>query len=171
MIKGYPSSFTEEQLKELIGPDTIKKVKFSYSVAEVTFVSVKMAKQALIIDGVKISGNKLSVRPLDDGKSREQVKVKPPSTEANNLYVQHLPKDQSEVQVRRAFARFGRISSFRLVSKEQFSTNIAFVGFSNPDHAKAAFDRIAFEEEETLGPKLTLCWHKPKADAKNQLMK
>lgn len=110
---------------------------------------------------------------LDSGKESTAAKFKVPSSDPtglNNLYVTDIPKELIDVQVRRTFARYGKISSFSLVSKEQFATNIAFVGFMNPEHARAAFERIQQEEEETLGSKVKLFWHKPKADLKNQLI-
>jgi RNA recognition motif-containing protein len=56
--------------------------------------------------------------------------------------VKSLGKELSGDEIRRAFARFGKISSFNLVNKPEFSTNVAFVGFVNPDHAKAAFENV-----------------------------
>lgn len=53
--------FSEKDLKELIGPETIVSVNFTQTKAEVTFKSLKLAQRALIIDGVPINGSKLSV--------------------------------------------------------------------------------------------------------------
>ena len=71
-----------------------------------------------------------------------------------------LGKELSGDDIRRAFARFGKISSFNLVNKPEFSTNVAFVGFVNPDHAKAAFENVL--REANLG-KFEVCWHRAKS--------
>jgi hypothetical protein len=63
-ISGYPRTFSEKDLRDLIGQETISKIHFTSKMAEVTFNSVKLAQRALVIDGVPISGNRLSVKPL-----------------------------------------------------------------------------------------------------------
>jgi RNA recognition motif-containing protein len=56
--------------------------------------------------------------------------------------VKDLCKTATEDQVRRVFARFGKISSFNLVNKDTFPTNIAFVAYYNSENAKLAFDNV-----------------------------
>jgi len=82
------------------------------------------------------------------------------------LYIKNIPKHLTSTEVRRIFARFGKISSFSLVNKEQFSTNICYVGFMNPNHAKSAFETVKKEELENC----EVFWHKNKANLKNQLL-
>jgi RNA recognition motif-containing protein len=53
--------------------------------------------------------------------------------------VTRIPKDLSESDVRRKFAIFGRISSFKLVNEESYTTNIAYVAFCSSSHALSAF--------------------------------
>jgi hypothetical protein len=43
VISGYPQSYTENDLKELIGPETIDSVNFTTAKAEVTFKTAKLA--------------------------------------------------------------------------------------------------------------------------------
>jgi hypothetical protein len=55
------------------------------------------------------------------------------------MYVRDLDKALDENQVRRAFAMFGKIQSFRLLNKPEFTTNIAFVAYSSSLNATLAF--------------------------------
>ena len=52
---------------------------------------------------------------------------------SNNLYVRGLPLDidgdTDPDRIRRIFARFGRIMSFKLIQNPKFSTNIAYVAY------------------------------------------
>ena len=56
----------------------------------------------------------------------------------NNLYVKDLDKQFDETKVRRAFAMFGKIQSFKLLNKPEFTTNIAFVAYVDPKNAASA---------------------------------
>lgn len=125
--------------------------------AEVTFKSNKLAQQALIIDGVPIEGKTLSVKPLG-----VVVKSEPTPTGLNNLYVSQLDKNLSEADLRRSFARFGKVSSCKLVSKIEYPTNIAYVAFANPDHAKQA------QQHAGVG---TIMWHKSKNQCQSDVLK
>lgn len=51
-ISGYPKTFTEQDLKDLIGPEMITHINFTTKLAEVTFKSAKLAQKSFIIDGV-----------------------------------------------------------------------------------------------------------------------
>ena len=64
-----------------------------------------------------------------------------------NLYVSYLPKRLDEVTVRRVFARFGKISSIKFISKPIFTTNIAYVAFFNSVHASRAKSFVCKEQE------------------------
>ena len=54
----------------------------------------------------------------------------------NNLYVGGLPKfidnDNSETAYRKIFARYGKISSFKILDKANFPCNVAFVAYKYP---------------------------------------
>ena len=67
--------------------------------------------------------------------------------EPQNLYVQNLAKSLDEVTLRRVFARFGKISSFKLVSKAQYATNIAYAGYFSHANAARALKLAAQEPE------------------------
>ena len=125
--------------------------------AVVTFKSSKLAQQALIIDGVPIEGKSLIVKPLG-----LLAKSEPTPSGLNNLYVTQLDKSLSEVDLRRSFARFGKVSSFKLVSKAEYLTNIAYVAFANPDHAKKALQHVE------VG---TIMWHKSKTQCQSDVLK
>ena len=137
IISGYPDTFTENELTELLGADKIKKVIFTSKRADVTFKSSKWAQKVLIIDGVPIGGSKLTVKSLTE--AAEPVKLES-AVGLTNLYVKDLAKEATSDCVRRAFARYGKISSFSLVNKEQFTTNVAFVSYVSADKAKNAFE-------------------------------
>jgi RNA recognition motif-containing protein len=70
-----------------------------------------------------------------------------------------LDKSFDESQVRRAFAAFGKIQSFRLVNKPEFTTNIAYVAYTCPRNAKLAFDNVV--SHSNLG-QFRIEWHKQK---------
>ena len=65
-ITGLPRNFTESKLAELIGPETIQKIEISRSglQAKVQFKTIQLAQQALILDGIPIKGQTISVKPL-----------------------------------------------------------------------------------------------------------
>lgn len=157
VIAGYPRSYNEQNLRSLIGSETIESIKMGLIKAEVTFKSNKLAQQALIIDGVPIEGKKLSVKPLG-----LLAKSEPTPSGLNNLYVSQLDKSLSEADLRRSFARFGKVSSFKLVSKAEYPTNIAYVAFANPDHAKKALEHAG------VG---TVMWHKSKTQCQSDVLK
>ena len=69
------------------------------------------------------------------------------ANQKNNLYVRGLPKHVAALEVRRMFARYGRISSFSLVDKPTFTTNIAYVGFQQAVHAKQCLESITNSAE------------------------
>lgn len=104
-ISGYPKDYTEKQLAELLGEDSIKKMIFTKLKSEVTFKNPQWAKKMMIIDGVPIGGNKLVVRPLGDSEAPKKVE----SIGLTNLYVKDLQKEVLSDNVRRAFARYGKI--------------------------------------------------------------
>jgi RNA recognition motif-containing protein len=164
-ISGYPDTFTEKDLTELLGADKIKKVIFTSKRADVTFKSSKWAQKVLIIDGVPIGGSKLTVKSLTE--AAEPVKSES-AVGLTNLYVKDLAKEATSEQVRRAFARYGKISSFSLINKEQFTTNVAFVSYVGADKAKNAFEN-AVTDMEDFG-KFEVFWHKPKAGLKQELI-
>lgn len=85
----------------------------------------------------------------------------------NNLYVKSLAKELTADELRRAFARYGKISSFNLVNKPEYSTNIAFIGFVYPDNAKAALENVL--SEANLG-KFEVYWHRAKSELRNDLI-
>lgn len=165
-ITGYPASFTEKDLTELIGADKIKKINFTTKKAEVTFKSAKWAQSVLIIDGVLISGNKLLVKHIGEDQTEAQGKTE--SVGLTNLYVKDLSKEATSEIVRRAFARYGKISGFSLVNKEQFTTNIAFISYASAEKAKHAFENVVTDFVE-FG-KFEVFWHKPKASLKQELI-
>ena len=80
----------------------------------------------------------------------------------NNLYVSGLDKNMSELDVRRTFGRFGKISSFKLVSKSEYLSNIAFIAYLNPEHAKQALLNVS------IG---TVVWHKAKEQDNSEILK
>lgn len=59
----------------------------------------------------------------------------------------NLPKTLSELSVRRVFARFGKISSMKLVDKPQFKTNVAYIGYFAHANAALAIKQAAKEPE------------------------
>ena len=67
--------------------------------------------------------------------------------ELQNLYVSNLPKTLDELTVRRVFARFGKISSIKLVSFSHFATNVAYVGYFLHIHAARALKFAIMEPE------------------------
>ena len=73
--------------------------------------------------------------------------------------MRELDKTFDESQVRRAFAMFGKILSFRLVNKIEFTTNIAYVAYSCHHNAKLAFDNAVSNSK--LG-QFSIEWHKQK---------
>lgn len=84
------------------------------------------------------------------------------------MYVKDLSKEANSDIVRRAFARYGKISGFSLVNKEQFTTNIAFVSYASTEKAKHAYENVVTDFEE-FG-KFEVFWHKPKAGLKQELI-
>ena len=52
----------------------------------------------------------------------------------NNLYVAGIPKElgADKDTVRRVFARFGKIVSFKLVNSPKFATNLVYVAYKYP---------------------------------------
>jgi len=52
--------------------------------------------------------------------------------------------------------------SFKLVSKDEYPTNIAYVAFANPDHAKQAMQHVG------VG---TVMWHKSKSQYQTDVLK
>lgn len=105
--------------------------------AEITFSDPEITKQALLLDGVYIGPNRLNVqislpkfelsrpnKPTFKTLIKEREK-----DELQNLFVSNVPKSLDEIAVRRVFARFGKVSSMKLVNKPKFSTNVAYVGY------------------------------------------
>ena len=119
-----------------------------------------------------MKNGKLSVKPLIASAEFEVSREQGPS----NLYVRDLDKSYDEAQVRRAFAMFGKIQSFKLVNKAEFTTNIAFVAYACPRNAKFAFEHAVAHSK--LG-QFSIEWHKQKvkdagrllSDISNQLEK
>ena len=62
---------------------------------------------------------------------------------------------------------FGKIQSFRLLNKPEFTTNVAYVAYLNPKNAILAF-KVAVQHSK-LG-NFSIEWHKSKADSKNKLI-
>lgn len=63
--------------------------------------------------------------------------AKPSAGDAqNNLYVSGLPKEidgeASDLRVRRILARFGKITSFKMLRSVKFETCVAFVAYKFP---------------------------------------
>lgn len=136
VISGYPTFFKEKELLQLMGAEKIEKISLKKNRAEITFYTVKDFKTSLSIDGVAVKNGKLSVKPLIvTGNVDSSSEMGP-----NNLYVRELDKAFDESQVRRAFAMFGKIQSFRLVNKIEFTTNIAYVAYTCHHNAKLAFE-------------------------------
>ena len=61
--------------------------------------------------------------------------------------------------MRRIFARFGKIVSFKLIKSARFPTNIAYVAYKYPQQAANALAK-AGSEPEFVGSELTINWHK-----------
>jgi RNA recognition motif-containing protein len=142
LISNYPEDYNEKALRNLIGDETIQSIRFSKKKSEVTFKSVLLAKRAEVLDGCPFRDRKLSCRPIDlQAKEKLATDLKE-TYGSNNLYIKELPKHLPPLQVRRAFARYGRISSFNLIDKPSFATNIAFVGYYDPSHAATALSCV-----------------------------
>ena len=58
-----------------------------------------------------------------------------------------MPKSLDEISVRRVFARFGKVSSMKLVNKPTFSTNVAYVGYFVHSQAARAMKFACMEPE------------------------
>lgn len=149
LISGYPRSFTPSHLSEMLGAEAILQIALTKDGAEVTFKSAKWYKMALEVDKTPIGENHvLRVTPLQDQKL-DQID----DSESVNLYLKDLKKDATPLQVRRTLALFGRLQSFNLINKPEYSTNIAFATFASSSCAKRALlqlqDRQKFSE--TLG--------------------
>lgn len=110
----------------------------------------------MVIDGVPVSGHRLQVKPIDDLIDKTPKPLVDQSNCLNNLYVKDLPKHVTALQVRRVFARYGKISSFNLIDKPNFTTNIAYVGYQTPAHASCALTNISSDGacEKELGKHL-----------------
>ena len=57
----------------------------------------------------------------------------------------NLPKTLDELTVRRVFARFGKISSMKLVDKPDYKSNVAYIGYFAHAHAARALKSVAKE--------------------------
>ena len=72
----------------------------------------------------------------------------------NNLYVRGLPLDidgdTDPIRIRRICARFGRITSFKLIQNPKFSTNIAYVAYKYAPQAEHALNELPYEPEFRL---------------------
>lgn len=88
---------------------------------------------------------------MNIGEFPEKVVVAPFVPKANrgggqqftNVYAKNLPKEVSEEKFNEMFAKFGTITSFKLVTfEEEKKTNYGFVNFSSAEEAKAAIDGL-----------------------------
>jgi len=110
-----------------------------------------------------MKNSKLSVKPLIASAELEVSREQGPS----NLYVRDLDKSYDEAQVRRAFAMFGKIQSFKLVNKAEFTTNIAYVAYTCSRNAKFAFENAVAHSK--LG-QFSIEWHKQKVKDAGRLI-
>ena len=102
---------------------------------------------------MKIGSSVLEIRPCTDkstqptrtGNNIKSVAAKstsatPPAQ--NNLYVSGLPKkldgEESDIRIRRILARFGKITSFKILRSAKFETCVAFVAYKFPSQAAQA---------------------------------
>lgn len=73
----------------------------------------------MVLHDTELSGQRLQIQAKEQPSEEEEQCQKPAidNQGLNNLYLKDLPKHVTNEQVRRAFARYGRISSFSLVDK------------------------------------------------------
>jgi len=142
--------------------------------AEITFTSNTHAKDACALHGVAIGGVRLHVKPSAH-QTVTKRSAQTPSTNGsvggavknsgcqNNLYVSGLSKEIDDGTLRRVFARFGKIISFKVVRKSQFTSYIAYVAFKYPTQAALALQYVCQEPElNELGSEVQVSWHKKK---------
>ena len=108
------------------------------------------------LDETNLAGCSLRIKPLNDHQAVTEFS----ESGDTNLYLKDIAKSATASQVRRALAVYGRLSSFNLVNKPEFMTNIAFASFVSPVHAKQAFSNVTFAATH-LG-NFSVFWHKPK---------
>lgn len=74
--------------------------------------------------------------------------------EVVEIYVGNLSYDMSEVQMRREFERYGKVSSARIISNRLTKRSKGFGFVEMPDRAEAEAAIKALNERDVLGRKL-----------------
>jgi len=144
---GLPASYSEEQFKELFVPHctkgTIVSCKYKKHVVGsqtgfgfVRFSDADDAQQAMnLLNGTNIDGE--TIRVVDSS---------PPDykTSDKNLYIEGLPLDWGEPDLRGLFETHGELTEVRILinKKTNDKTGVGFVHFSKPEEAHSAKDAL-----------------------------
>jgi len=84
-----------------------------------------------------------------------------------NLYVKNISEEATEEEVREVFARFGTITSMKLVSVEGKLKGFGFINFETPEQATAAVDGL--KNFELKGKELFVARAQRKEDREKEL--
>ena len=190
-VRNFPASFTEEDLKELFskhGPITSLMIKPHQDGKKQAFICFETGEQAQnaiqALNGTLVGDcteglyvtELISKHEREEQNAQHYKKLKTQNmykSLAQNLYVNGIPKDQTEEDIRKEFEKFGPVSSIRMhmmpsredKTKQEF-LGAAFVNFENPNDAKTAVYRGNIEF--MFGTKILVDYYKPKEITLNE---
>jgi len=98
------------------------------------------------VNGMLLNGKKVYVGRFIPRKEREK-ELGEKAKLFTNVYVKNFGEDLSEEQLRHMFEKFGRITSYKIMSKEDGkSKGFGFVAFESPEAAESAVEALNGKE-------------------------
>lgn len=94
------------------------------------------------VNGMLLNGKKVYVGRFIPRKEREK-ELGEKAKLFTNVYVKNFGEDLSEEQLRAMFEKFGKITSYKIMSKDDGkSKGFGFVAFESPEAAESAVDNL-----------------------------
>ncbi|XP_030748797.1 polyadenylate-binding protein 4-like [Sitophilus oryzae] len=98
------------------------------------------------VNGMLLNGKKVYVGRFIPRKEREK-ELGEKAKLFTNVYVKNFGEDLSEEQLRNMFEKFGKITSYKIMSKDDGkSKGFGFVAFESPEAAEAAVENLNGKE-------------------------
>ena len=142
-VRGFPSSFTNEELKEKFRPfGHIKNARVVSNDQKlfglVTFFGEVHANAAIeSLNGKVFDGSTWYVVQCEKGAERNSIKRKKLAQEKNRektLYLKDLPANVTEEKLKEIFVKYGNISSVSIQEK------VTYLTFDDSQSAQSAFE-------------------------------
>nr|XP_023020946.1 polyadenylate-binding protein 1-like [Leptinotarsa decemlineata] len=98
------------------------------------------------VNGMLLNGKKVYVGRFIPRKEREK-ELGERAKLYTNVYVKNFGEDLSEQELRNMFEKFGKITSYKIMSRDDGqSKGFGFVAFENPEDAEAAVEALSGKE-------------------------